>query len=63
MRNPDLLAKRNEQIFSRYGEMYFGKLMREEEIYKILVSEFHLEKRTLYGIILEMGKKESPAAM
>lgn len=52
-----LVKIRNEKIFARYAELYFGKLMREEEIYKILVTEFYLEKRTLYGIVLEMSKQ------
>lgn len=54
-----LVEIRNTRIFERYAELYFGQLMREEEIYKILVTEFYLEKRTLYGIVLEMSKQET----
>lgn len=54
-----LVEVRNAKIFERYGELYFGQLMREEEIYKILIYEFFLEKRTLYGIVLEMSKKQT----
>ncbi|WP_443937076.1 hypothetical protein [Pedobacter sp. MW01-1-1] len=61
MRNPELLTIRNEQIYARYGEMYFGQLMRDDEIFKILTNEFHLEKRTLYHIILQKDKEKAIA--
>lgn len=53
-----LVKIRNEKIFARYAELYFVNLWREEEIYKQLKIEFFLEKRTLYGIVLEMSKQE-----
>lgn len=58
MRNPELLKKKYAKIYTRYNSLYWGELMREEEIYKILIEEFHLEKRTLYGIILKMNKTQ-----
>lgn len=61
MRNSELIAKRNDKIYARYGEMYFGLLMRDEEIYKVLMEEFHLEKRTLYHIILGKDKEKVTA--
>jgi len=55
-----LVEVRNAKIYARYGEMYFGELMREEEIYKILEKEFYLAKRTIYGVILNMSKESEP---
>lgn len=61
MRNSELIAKRNDKIYARYGEMYFGQLMRDEEIYKILVEEFYLDELTLYRIILNKDKEKVTA--
>ncbi len=58
MEKRDLVIVRNENIVKRYSELYFGQLMREEEIYNILENEFYLKRRTLYGIILENSKAQ-----
>ncbi|WP_442589187.1 hypothetical protein ACSBL2_24525 [Pedobacter sp. AW31-3R] len=56
MRDKTLLIKKYSKIVSRYNEMYFGLMMRDEEIYKTLEKEFDLKPKTIYGIVLKMSK-------
>ncbi len=56
MRNQDFLKERNDKIFQRYSDLYFGQFMRDEQIYDILESEFFLSKRTIYHIVLKIRK-------
>jgi hypothetical protein len=57
MSNLELLHKRNNAIYERYCELFFGNMMRDEAIWPILKKEFWLEESTLYRVVLKMSKK------
>ncbi len=59
MRNSEsgLIKERNLSIYSRYCEMYFTNMMREEAIWPELKKEFWLEEHTIYRIVLSISKK------
>jgi len=62
MRNQTLLLNKYSKILARYNEMYFGLMMRDEEIYKALEKEFDLKPKTIYGIVLKMSKAAADEA-
>lgn len=59
MYNQDLLNRKYTKILNRYNELYFGKFMRDEAIFPILMEEFDLAETTIYRIILKMSKSAS----
>lgn len=51
-----LIKERNQRIYSRYCDMYFTNMMREEAIWPELKKEFWLEENTIYRIVLSISK-------
>lgn len=61
MRNSDLINQRNQAIYQKYCEMYFGEMKREEVIWPELKKLFWLEEDTLYRIVLKVSKEADAA--
>jgi hypothetical protein len=55
MRNSSLINRRNKLIYEKYAE-FWGQGLREERIWPELVLLFHLERDTLYRIVLKQSK-------
>lgn len=55
MRNESLINRRNKLIYEKYAELW-GQGLREELIWPELVLMFHLERDTLYRIVLKQSK-------
>lgn len=55
MRNQELKIKRDHLIYERYCQLW-GDSLREEVIWPILTTEFHLAPRTIYRIVLHQTK-------
>jgi hypothetical protein len=60
MRNQELKKQRDDLIYQRYCQLWGEQQLREEVIWPILTTEFHLTPRTIYRIILSQTKM--PAA-
>jgi hypothetical protein len=55
MRNNNLINRRNKLIYAAYADLW-GKGLREELIWPELVLAFHLERDTIYRIVLKQSK-------
>lgn len=55
MRSNILINRRNKLIYEAYAELW-GKGQREELIWPQLTTQFHLEEKTLYRIVLKQSK-------
>lgn len=55
MRNTSLINRRNKLIYEKYAELW-GQGLREELIWPELVLAFHLERDTIYRIVLKQSK-------
>ena len=55
MRNNSLINRRNKMIYAKYAELW-GSGLREELIWPELVLAFHLERDTLYRIVLKQSR-------
>jgi len=55
MRNNSLINRRNKLIYEQYAILW-GKGLREELIWPELVLAFHLERDTIYRIVLKQSK-------
>ncbi|PLW90006.1 hypothetical protein [Mucilaginibacter sp.] len=55
MRNNSLINRRNKLIYEKYAELW-GQGLREELIWPELVLAFHLERDTIYRIVLKQSK-------
>ncbi|MBB6131356.1 hypothetical protein [Mucilaginibacter lappiensis] len=55
MRNSSLINRRNKLIYAKYAELW-GQGLREELIWPELVLAFHLERDTIYRIVLKQSK-------
>lgn len=55
MRNESLINRRNKLIYEKYAELW-GQGLREELIWPELVLLFHLERKTLYRIVLKESR-------
>jgi len=55
MRNHSLINRRNKLIYLQYAELW-GQGLREELIWPKLVLAFHLERDTIYRIVLKQSR-------
>jgi hypothetical protein len=55
MRDNSLINRRNKLIYEKYAELW-GQGLREELIWPELVLAFHLQRDTIYRIVLTQSR-------